>query len=304
MSIQKDSFAFGAGISSMTGFGRSEKTYPGLRISVEIRTVNNRFCDIGMKIPRDLNPMETEIRELIRKKVNRGRVNLLITMERDAEDEFALHIDLKAAKVCHKMLSELNEELGRSDPITLSQLLHFSDQFTKLPERTLSDDLKKQVMESLDAALENLLDMRRLEGISLAEDLLVRIEQIDKTRKEIETLADDQPQQQMQLLQERLEQLVSSTPLDPGRLEQEIAILSDKLDITEESVRLGSHCQRFIETLAGEDPAGKRLGFLLQEMNREANTISSKTASADISHHAISLKEEIERIREQIQNLE
>ncbi len=304
MSLNKNSFSFGSGITSMTGFGRCEENYPGLRVTVEIRTVNNRFCDIGLKIPRDLNPMESEIRERIRSRINRGRVNLLINIAYDTTDDFVINIDSTTAQVCFQELQNLNRELGNSGSVTLSELLHFSEHFTRTPDRIFTDELRQQVLESLDVALNDLAKMRRGEGLTLAEDLLLRIEEIDKSRVKIASLAADQPKLQMERLQERLEQLVNAGTLDPGRLEQEMAILADKLDISEECVRLESHCKWFIKALAGDEPAGKRLGFLVQELNREANTIGSKSASVDISHFAISLKEEIERIREQIQNIE
>lgn len=294
----------GAGIASMTGYGRSEKTFDGLRISAEIRSVNNRHCEIGMKTPRELNAMESDIRECIRNRITRGRISLLITIERDAVDESLLKMDPEAANACHRALEELNETIGTPGPITLDQLLHFSDVFAKQPERTLNEEIKKQVLETLDAALDDLIEMRRTEGVSLGEDLVKRIRQIEHIRQEIVKLAEDQPRLQMEKIQGRIEQLSSSEPLDPGRLEQELAFLADRLDISEECVRLESHNQRFLETVAGSEPTGKRLGFLLQEMNREANTISAKAASVEISHLAVSLKEEIERAREQIQNLE
>lgn len=304
MKTNTNSFPFGKGIASMTGFGRCEQDLPGLRISVELRTVNNRYCDIGMKIPRELNAIESEIRDRVRARINRGRINLLIVVERDATDDLSLQINSEAAKACYTKLDELNAELGSPATVTLGQLLHFSDLFTKSPDRELSSELKSKVFATLDKALDDLIDMRRTEGLTLAKDLLQRIEQIDNTREEIEKLAVDQPALQFERLKERLQQLLSLESLDPDRLEQEMALMSDRLDITEECVRLQSHCERFTETLKGNDPAGKRLSFLIQELNREANTISSKSASADISHHAVYLKEEIERIREQLQNIE
>lgn len=304
MAIKKGSLRFGRGIVSMTGFGRCEKHFPAVNISIEIRSVNNRFFDIGMKIPRELNPIESDIRDCIRSRLNRGRINLLITLERDPTEEDTILVNLKAAEICRHKLSQLNSDLGNSNPVTLDQLLHFSDFFIKVPETSLNETLKGQVLETLDAALNDLTEMRRNEGLNLAKDLSIRLTKMDEIRNAIVSLADDQPNQQMEKIQQRVQQLVSSGPIDPGRLEQELAFLADRLDITEECVRLESHHMRFLEIMAGDEPVGKKLGFLLQEMNREANTISSKSASAEISHLSVLLKEEIERAREQIQNLE
>jgi uncharacterized protein (TIGR00255 family) len=306
MRKSKNTTKIGHGILSMTGFGRSEGTASGHHIAIEIRTVNNRFFEIGMKIPRKLNGLEGELREKVRQKIQRGRVNLLIGLSREgAGDERPLNVDLEMARHCHDQLSELNKKLGDSAPIKLEHLLHFSDLFIIEPTALTEDGLKDGVLKVLDSAVVDLVQMRRVEGQTLALDLLQRIAKIEEVRSKIISLSKDQPQLQMEKLQERIKQLITnSTPIDSGRLEQELAILADRLDITEECVRLGSHCQQFIATIGGEEPAGKRLGFLLQEMNREVNTISSKTASAKVSHLAVNLKEEVERIREQIQNLE
>jgi len=287
----------------MTGFGRHEKTFPGLSITVEIRTVNNRHCDIGMKLPRDLGPIEGEIRDRIRARLVRGRISVLIIINRDATDDDTLKLDIEAAQACYNKLVELNRSIGAPGEVYLGQLLHFSDLFAKQADRELTDELRNQVLNTLDAALEDVHDMRRREGIRMADDLLIRIDNIGATRKTIIDFAGEQPKLQMQKLQERLAQLIESETLDPGRLEQEAALMADRLDITEECVRLESHCKAFLQTLKGKEPVGKRLGFLLQELNREANTIGSKSAVAEISHLALTLKEEIEKAREQVQNL-
>ncbi|MCX6639217.1 MAG: YicC family protein [bacterium] len=305
MRNRKNAIRIGNGILSMTGFGHHERTANDLNIAVELRSVNNRFFEIGMKIPRRLNYIESDIRERVRQSISRGRVNLLITLTREGNAaEGPLKIDLKTAQSCYDQLEELNRTLGTYLPVRMEHLLHFSEMFISEPEGAVDDGLKQQVIEALGAALDDLVRMRRVEGKSLAEDLIDRVAQIEQIRAKIVALAADQPKLQMEKLQERLNALLNSASLDPGRVEQEFAILVDKLDISEECVRLESHCSQFTETLAGDEPAGKRLGFLLQEMNREVNTISSKSASTEISHLAVSLKEEIERIREQIQNLE
>lgn len=288
----------------MTGFGRAERQIPGIRISVEIRTVNNRFFDVGMKIPRELNPLETEIRDRIRNRISRGRVSLLILIERDATEDATLKIDFQRANYCYQKLQELNQTFGNSDPVTLNHLLHFSDFFTQETERSLDESLKKETFAALDSALDDLKEMRRREGEALARDLLIRVANFEASQKKVEKLAAGQPAAQMERLQERLELLVAQGPIDAGRLEQEMAVLADRLDISEECVRLKSHCQLFRQAVAGSEPAGKRLGFLLQEMNREVNTISSKSALAEISSLCVNQKEEIEQMREQIQNLE
>jgi len=294
----------GTGISSMTGFGRSEFSAPGRQISVEIRSVNNRFCEIGMKLPRELNTLELEIRDRIRARIQRGKISLLISLKKDAAEAAPLRIDLQAARACFAQLQELSRTLGNEGAVTLGQLLHFSDYFTEVAEASIDEETKGQIFAALDTALNDLVSMRRSEGASLAQDLLERQAHIEQCLAQIENLAGGQPAVQMQKLRERLELLAGAGPLDPGRLEAELALMADRLDVSEECVRLRSHGQLLRETIASQEPPGKKLGFLLQEMQREANTISSKSALAEISHWAVAIKEEIERMREQVQNLE
>jgi len=301
---KKNTSAVGAGIASMTGFGHSSVAAPGRQIGVEIRSVNNRFLEVGLKTPRELNALEGDVRDFLRSRLQRGRLSVLVTLDRDAGQTPTLNIDVPAARICYERLEELNHNLGFEGPVGLEQLLTFSDYFTLDPRREADEELKKLVLQALETAVEDLNAMRRAEGVSLAQDLLDRLAAIEAVTGEIEGLAADQPQQQMQKLKERLELLTAPGPLDAGRLETELALMADRLDITEETVRLRTHCQAFREAIAGKEAPGKRLGFLLQEMNREANTIGSKAALADISHRAIRIKEELERMREQIQNLE
>ncbi len=288
----------------MTGFGRHEAVLPGQRLVVEVRTVNNRFCEIGMKLPRELNGLEGELRDRIRGSIMRGRVSVLISLERDAADDIGLEIDSEAAKSCLAKLEALQADLGKTEAVTLDHLLHFSDYFVRSISPEIAEGQKESVLRAVDAALSDLKQMRRAEGFALAQDLLTRAEKIESLTSGIEELSLGQPKAQMQKLQERLEQLIAQGPLDPGRLEMEAAFLADRLDVTEECVRLRSHLQLFRDAIAGDEPPGKRLGFLLQEMNREVNTVCSKSALAEITHLAVEVKEELEKMREQIQNLE
>jgi uncharacterized protein (TIGR00255 family) len=291
------------GVCSMTGFGRSEMSAPGVRISIEIRSVNNRFCEIGMKLARELNALEGDIRDRIRGRIARGKISLLISLTHDGE-EAALQIDAPKARACYAKLQELNRALGHEAPVTLGQLLHFSDYFTQPADIGINESAQALMFAALDAALDDLVSMRCQEGAGLAADLLNRQLHIEALLADIERLALDQPQMQLAKLKERLESLVSSGPIDPGRLEAELALAADRLDVSEECVRLHSHGRLLRQVMTGREPAGKKLGFLLQEMQREVNTISSKSALAEIAHLAVGIKEEIEKMREQVQNLE
>lgn len=288
----------------MTGFGRSEMTAPGFRISVEVRSINNRFCEIGMKIPRELYALEADIRDRIRARIGRGKISLLISLSLDSGEAAPLQLDLAKARTCYVRLQDLNRELGSGAPVTLGQLLHFSDYFAESAEIGLNENTQAVVFSALDAALNDLIAMRRQEGASLATDLQIRQANIEAILARIEELAKDQPQVQLEKAKERIQQLVGAGPLDPGRLEMELAFLADRLDISEECVRLASHGRVLHKALSGRESAGKKLGFILQEMQREVNTISSKSALAEVAHLAVEIKEEIEKMREQVQNLE
>jgi uncharacterized protein (TIGR00255 family) len=296
--------SIGAGVASMTGFGSGEITLPGRQVSVEIRTVNNRFIEIGLRLPRELNALEGEIRDRIRSRIARGRVSILISFKKDGVEDSPLKMDFQAARICYDKLQELNQHLGTPGSVSFGQLLHFSDFFTQDLSSVLDDGVKEELFTALDTAITDLAAMRRSEGVTLAQDLLMRLTKIETITAQIEVLAAEQPALQMQKLRERVDLLITAGPIDPGRLETEMALMADRLDVTEECIRMRSHLQLFREAVAGKEPPGKRLGFVLQEMNREANTLGSKSALAALSHLALSIKEEIERMREQIQNLE
>jgi uncharacterized protein (TIGR00255 family) len=225
-------------------------------------------------------------------------------LKKDGVEDSPLKLDFQAAQICYAKLQELNQHLGNPGSVSFGQLLHFSDFFTQDLSSSLDDGVKEELFTALDTAITDLAAMRRSEGVSLAQDLMMRLEKIEAITAQIEVLAEEQPALQMQKLRERVDLLLAAGPVDPGRLETEMALMADRLDVTEECIRMRSHIQLFREAVAGKEPPGKRLGFVLQEMNREANTLGSKSALAAISHLALSIKEEIERMREQIQNLE
>ena len=292
-------------IYSMTGYGRSEIQRDGFTVRVELRSVNSRFMDLALKTSRELFNYENELKELIKSKISRGRISSQIVSSRDQDGGETLQIDREHAQSYLQMLKALIASLGLKDEITLSHLLMFNDIFIPKETDNEIDTLLNVVREALTAAIDDLRAMQRAEGDELARDLKKRLDQLLKTVAGIETLAKDIPTEALNRLKERVSKLILPENLEPNRLEIELALMADKLDLTEECVRLKSHIQLFRDTIDSQEPAsGKRLGFILQEMNREANTIGSKSNCIEISHHTVSLKEEIERIREQVQNIE
>lgn len=289
----------------MTGFGRGEASENGLTVTCEIRTVNNRFFDFTMRAPRTLMTFENELRELSRSRIVRGKVLLSLSEERGEDTIAATRLDSAAARRIARELSGIADNLGIKEPITLQHLLHFPDLVTPVTDPAVTDLLLKLCRSAAEAALEDLRKMRAAEGENLAKDILERTGEIERALQQIEDLRLDIPTRAMEKLRERIRRLTVPEAYDEYRLEMEIAMLADRLDVTEECVRLKGHIEAFRRTLeADRDSVGKRLGFLLQEMNREANTIGSKISELEISHLCVRIKEEIEKIREQVQNLE
>ncbi len=291
-------------IRSMTGLGVGEVHENGVMCTVEIRAVNNRFLEISTRLPQSLNQHEQEMRDYVRSRIDRGKLYINIIIQQVNGNPLGLRVIPDKARSIRNLLTELKKETGVEEPLTLDHFLKFSEIFEPSENGKPDDHLWQQVKHALDQALENLNAMRLKEGSSLTDDLVQRIKQLGECVDAVERIAADNLRDKHQKMVERVGTLVDQYPLHEDRLYTEIAILSDRLDVTEECVRLKSHNQLFLETLGSDKPVGKKLTFLLQEMNREVNTISSKASSVEISHLVVEMKEEIEKLREQVQNLE
>lgn len=291
-------------IASMTGFGRGRARAGDLIATVEMRSVNNRFCEVSTRLPRELNPRESEIQALIKQALDRGRINVQIQVER-AEPQLTMQVDEHAARGYARLLDTLRIAAGLPDPVRLEHLLPFSDDLlVPADEETDDEALWAATSAALQEALDGLRAMRLQEGKALQTDLLERIASMRRELAHVEARAPERVREAREKLHERLAELLGDDRVDPERLEQEIAYLADKLDVTEECVRLRSHLQLFEEALRSDDPVGRKLNFLAQEINREVNTIGSKANDADVAHAAVRMKEELEKIREQVQNIE
>jgi len=291
-------------IASMTGFGRGESTREGITVSVELRTVNNRFLEVTTRLPRSLSLRESDVKELIRRRISRGKVNVVASVEREGTDSAGLAVNSSAARAYYRLLVQLRKTLRLREAVKLEHLLQFSEIFEQKDDGA-ADTLEWSVLqESLDAALDALAQMRKAEGGELERDFRARIDLLDHALEQIERLSAEQIPVERTRLRERIAQLIEKTPVDENRLEMELALLADRLDVTEECVRFRSHNKFFLEALTLPEPAGRKLNFLIQEMNREANTIGSKSSSTEIAHLVVGMKEELEKIREQLQNIE
>ncbi len=287
----------------MTGYGRGETSSEGITISVELRTVNSRFLEVTARFPRSLSLRENDIKEIIRKRISRGKVNVVATAEREDSGTIPITINASAARSYYKLLNQLRKAVRVKESVKLEHLLQFSDIFEQREPESTDEKEWKVLQTALDQALDGLETMRRNEGAELERDFRARIALLEEKLTRIELLAKDQVPAERTRLRERIAQLMEG-PLDEGRLEMEIALMADRLDVTEECVRFKSHNKFFLEALGAGDAAGRKLNFLIQEMNREANTIGSKSSVTEIAHIVVGMKEELERIREQVQNIE
>jgi len=289
----------------MTGFGRAEVSKNGITVSTEVRSVNSRYLDLTLRLPRNFSQREKELKDLVRTFLNRGNLNITVKIVQDANEVVPLKVNKAAAKSYYKLISEIRKTVKLRDPVKLEHLLAFSDVLEPVDEEETDETEWELMQESVRQALQNLNAMRAQEGGELAADLEKRIRGIEDTLNDVERLSKERIPEERKNLQERIAELAKDKfVIDQNRLELEIALLVDKLDVTEECVRFRSHNKYFLEALNKSEAAGRKLNFLVQEMNREANTIGSKSSDATIAHLVIGLKEELEKIREQLQNIE
>jgi uncharacterized protein (TIGR00255 family) len=289
----------------MTGFGRAEVNKNGITVSTEVRSVNSRYLDVTLRLPRNFSQREKEIKDIVRSYLNRGNLNMIVKIEHDSNDIVPLKVNKAAAKSYYKLLNEIRKSVKLREHVKLEHLLTFSDVLEPVDEEETDETEWELLQESVRQALESLNAMRAQEGSELAADLEKRIRWMDETLNEVEKLSKERIPEERKNLHERIAELIEDKfTIDQNRLELEIALLVDKLDVTEECVRYRSHNKYFLEALNKNEAAGRKLNFLVQEMNREANTIGSKSSDATIAHLIVGLKEELEKIREQLQNIE
>ncbi|MBP1646920.1 MAG: YicC family protein [Bacteroidetes bacterium] len=291
-------------LSSMTGYGRAEITKKGITVTVELRSVNNRFLEVTARLPRSLSLRENEIKEFVRRKALRGKVNLLVGIERENGGGIPLKINTAAARGYYKLLNELRKTVKLKEKVKLEHLLHFTEVIEQAEVEREDEEEWGVVQETLGQALDGLAEMRRQEGRELEKDFRHRIGVLEEYLGKVEELSRAQVPAERARLRERIKELLEGETVDEGRLELELAILADRLDVTEECVRFRSHNKFFLEALDAPESAGRKLNFLIQEMNREANTIGSKVSDTAIAHLVVHMKEELEKIREQLQNIE
>ncbi len=291
-------------LRSMTGFATAQTTFRESDLVCEIRSLNSRYLEINVKLPRLLADLEQSIKEKIRQKIERGKIFYTLSFTTPTAELQNFRIDPVTVQTYKNLLEQIREAAGLDSPVQLDHLLFFKDIITYEEDKSVDEELVNTIYQLTDQTLELLNEMRAQEGSNLLKDLEERLGRIEQLTEEVARMGKDNPRQEFERLYQRLLSLLEEEKIDRSRLEQELAIISDRVDITEETVRMSSHLQLFRKSLQAGSPIGKKLNFLLQEMHREANTMANKTTMVEISHRVVIIKEEIEKMREQIQNIE
>jgi uncharacterized protein (TIGR00255 family) len=291
-------------IKSMTGYGRAEAVLQGRNIAVEAKSVNHRFLEISLRLPSALFPLEMEFKKKVGERFKRGRIEIFIRLEGEGTDVSKVNLNLEIAHNYFDVLNRIKEEFGLQDTISLKTLTGFRDIFTPPAETQLNPEFLSQMESSMQEALAMLMKMRQEEGLAMYQDMEMRLNVIREILVTIKLRAPQVVLEYQKRLTERIKELTAGHALDDIRLAQEVALLAEKSDITEEIVRLQSHISQFVSLLQSDEAEGKKIDFLLQEMNREINTIGSKSNDFEITRQVIEVKSELSKLREQAQNIE
>ena len=289
----------------MTGFGVGRATAGAEEISVELRSVNHKYCEVKPRLPRELAAFEPALVKAVKEKLTRGAVDLVVRRERAAASSVAIPmVDSALAREYQRAFSELGQALGSSERVPLSFIAQ-QPGVVRLEERPVDPHESQRALDAaLGQALEALVAMRTTEGASIAADFAARLRKVEKTLDELAAFAPRAVDEYQVRLEERIAELTRDVAVDPQRLVQEVAIFAERTDVAEEITRLRSHLAQFRALLNAPEPSGRRMDFLVQEMHREVNTTGSKSQHAEISARVVSMKAEVERIREQVQNVE
>ena len=291
-------------IKSMTGFGRCEIQKESRRFTVELKSVNHRYLDVNIRMPKKLNFFETAIRTLLKSYANRGKVDIFITYEDLSQNQVSVKYNAVLAAEYLKYLKQMEEEFGLENDVRVSTLSRYPEVFTMEEQSENEEELWNGLKEALEGAFTQFVETRKKEGENLKKDILSKLDLLEEQIVFIEERSPQIIAQYREKLEDKMKELLADTQIEESRIAAEVILFADKICTDEEVVRLKSHIQHMRSTLEEKEGIGRKLDFIAQEMNREANTILSKANDLEVSNHAISLKTEIEKIREQIQNIE
>lgn len=288
----------------MTGFGRGENTQNNKTFIVEVKSINHRYNDISIRMPRFLGSLEDKVREYVQSKLSRGKIDIYINYSSIGSENKQLIFDKELAQEYVNILEEIKETFNINDSISLQLVARYPDLIKTENKEEDQEQLWSILEAALSEALNNAVRMREIEGQRLKEDIINRLEYIKNIVKSIEERTPLIVEDYRKKLTNRIKELLEDLKVDDQRLAMEVAIMSDKSNVTEEIVRLYSHINQMIQTMNSNDIMGRKLDFIIQEMNRESNTINSKANDIEIINNIVDVKSEIEKIREQIQNIE
>ena len=291
-------------VRSMTGYGRAQNLTDGWDVTVEIRSVNHRFFEFSSRLPRSYGYLDEKLKNFVQSAVSRGKVEVSVSLQRVEGPAAAVQINQDLAKAYLDALRDTGNSLGLRDDITLSSLSRFGDIFTVTRLAEDEDQVWQAVCPTAKEALENFLAMRLREGERLREDLLERLAVVETNLQAVEAQSPKTVEEYRSRLYAKLKEVLADASIQEQRILTEAAIFAEKIAVAEETVRLGSHIQQFREILDSGEPVGRKLDFLVQEMNREANTIGSKAQDVTVARLVVDMKSDIEKIREQVQNIE
>ena len=291
-------------LSSMTGYGRGSVGENGRVFTVEMKSVNNRYLDINIRLPRQINALEDKIRKHISTKVSRGKIDVFINQDKFSEDDYKINVDENIAKAYYEAYSLLIKKFNLKDEVSLGLLANSNDVISVEKKEDDMDEIWNLLLVALDNAINMYVDMRINEGLKLSKDILLRCEFVKENLVKIDARSPEVVKEFREKIVTRVSDFLKDVGVDEARLLNEVAFYSDKSSITEEIVRLSSHIEQFQEAFKSNEPVGRKLDFLIQEMNRETNTIGSKANDLYITSIVVDIKSELEKIREQIQNIE
>ena len=302
-------------IRSMTGYGRAQVTLSAMSLDLEIRSLNSRFLDASIKLPAEFAHLEGDVKQRLQTGLNRGKVTLTVTLGASVSADQGALFDPEVLDEVVRQVAEMKKRMGDASPTTMQDVLPWQARFSgtgggdqngdRSLWKTISDEDEEAFMQAVDQAIASTLTMRQKEGDQLRVAMEAMVQELSTLTKQISQLADERAVTTKAKLRARVEELLDGTAgIDEERMQTEIAILADKMDISEELVRLQSHIDYVVESMKATEPMGRQLNFLSQELNRELNTISSKSYSSEIAHLVVQGKEKVEQLREQIQNIE
>ncbi len=290
-------------IKSMTGYGKSNLSINSREYQVEIKTVNHKYIDTNIRMPRTISYLEEDIRKLVTSKLKRGKVDISITFENYSKDGNDIRINTELAKIYIENLKKLAEEEKLSSDIDVTEITKLPDVLT-IKSNLDEKQIKEELLHVVGDAVNQLIDMRKNEGKRISEDILVKISQVEEKKDEIFALSTGLIDEYVVKLETRIKEILRTEEIDKSRLMQEVVIYADKCSVEEEITRLKSHIGQLRNLIDSDEPSGKKMDFLIQEMNRETNTIGSKANNLEITNRVVDIKTILEDIREQIQNIE